>query len=821
MKNAKLLLLLVVILIGVIPLFFSQQSQAAVGAAGWGTPSNPINAHPGYKDVPFFVIVSAPITLQPQQAVLDLPGEVLSSQCTTVAYGSSSQSSLGSYVLTFDLSVPSSTSPGYYQGYLTVYYVNLTSGKTVVESSPVTIPVKPVIYPTLQAVWGTSSSPTFPRAGEGVTPLTLVVENPSEHPILDVKVNVTLPKGVFSLTGEKYVCEEASAIPAGETIPITVPVNVSALSSPGVYTMSYSISFTNYLEFQYSHQGEVNTSIYSLSPFNVTLEQGKAYAGSLTHFFVKLNSSTTGVLLSMIPDLKVVYTNFTETPLSPGEERTFCYEVVTPETVTGTYPVLFRATLDDMGEIENLTFLKPLNIVNNQTPSVVDSFWGGNQSLAFPEEGAALLTLVVENPLPIPLENVNLTLIPPHGISPVYPYVDIPEVGNFSVREVSYPVQIGNVSAGPVTFRYVMSYEGGEANGTFTAVISQISPVFAEPMTKPIPVGGYSNLTVYVVNNGSIPVQDVGAILEVEGVQEIAYFNQTTLSISPHSNSSFVFYLYAPPNLNTGVYPSLLKVFFSEYSRTLNETYVVPLVVVQDPSISVSLSPTTVFYSSNNTVLLSLTNPLPSPVYDVHVSLSSQSPLYISSPSVTVAEIPPNTTSSFVEYVIPEVPSTSTIPLEMDTSYVYHGLPYNQVSLVELFSTGNVSLSMTGVSSSVVNGSVVISGTLVDEGNYPAKGVVVSVGNYTSVYIGDVSPDTPTPFSVSFTVPPGFYHFNVTATYLNSVMQEKNVSYSISMGVSYNTSTADSKHVDFLGIGIAAVIVVLVFLIIYLSVRRK
>jgi len=819
MRNVTKLLLILAVLLSISPIAFNQ-AEGAVGASGWGTPDNPINAHPGYKDVPFFVVVSEPITLQPQEAVLNLPGEVLSSECTTVAYGSSSQSSLGTYVLTFDLSVPSSTSPGYYQAYLTVYYLNLTSGKTVVESSPVTIPVKPLIYPTVQLVWGTTSSPTFPRAGEGVTPLTLVVENPSEHPILNVKVNVTLPKGVFSMDGESYVCEDISAIPAGNAVPITTPVNVSTLSSPGEYTLKYSVSFTNYLEFQYSHGGELNTSIYSLSPFNATLKQGQAYAGSLTRVWLRLNSTTTGVLVSLIPSLKVVYTNFTEVPLSPGEERTFCFEVVTPETISGTYPVLFRATLDDMGEVENLTFVEPLQVVNNQTPSIVDSFWG-NQSLAFPNEGIADLTLVVENPLPIPLENVNLTLVSPRGVFPVYPYITIPELGNFSVREISYPVQIGNVTPGSITFNYVMRYGNEEVKGNFTAIISAFSPVFAEPEAKPIPVGGYSNLTVSVINNGSIPVQDVNAFLEVKGIDEIAYFNQTLPSLLPHSNSSFVFYLYAPPDLNTGVYPSILKVFFSEYSKVINETYVVPLVVVQDPSLQVSLTPTTVFYSSNNTLVLSMSNPLPSPVYDVHVSLTSESPLYISSPSLNVAEIPPNTTSSFVEYVVPEVPSTSTIPLEIETSYVYRGLPYNQVSAVELFSTGNVSLSMTGVSSSEVNGSVVITGTLVDDGNYPARGVVVSVNNYTSVYIGDVSPGTPTPFSVSFTVPPGFYHFNVTVTYQNSVMQNKEISYPLSMGVSDSSSSADSGHVNYLGIGLGALIVVLISVIIYLTVRRK
>ncbi|WP_054839223.1 hypothetical protein [Sulfuracidifex metallicus] len=134
-----------------------------------------------------------------------------------------------------------------------------------------TIPVKPVIYPTVQLVWGTSSSPILSRAGEGITPLTLVVENPSEHPILNVKINVTLPHGVLSLTGKQYQCFQVSAIPEGEVVPITEPVNVTPFSE-GQHQVKYTVSFTNYLEFEYSTSGSFNTTIYPLSPLSISVE---------------------------------------------------------------------------------------------------------------------------------------------------------------------------------------------------------------------------------------------------------------------------------------------------------------------------------------------------------------------------------------------------------------------------------------------------------------------------------------------------------------------------------------------------------------------
>jgi len=830
MKRKAAIIILVLILsalfLVLLPIY-SLNVQSSIGASGWGTPNDPINAHPGYKDVPFFVIVSAPVTLEPEEATLYLPSGILSSSCEVEAQGSFTQSSLGSYVITFDLTVLSSTSPGYYTGYLNLVFDNLTNGKTIQETGEVTIPVKPVIYPTVQLVWGTSSSPILPRAGEGITPLTLVVENPSEHPILNVKVNVTLPHGVLSLTGKQYQCFQVSAIPEGEVVPITEPVNVTPFSE-GQHQVKYTVSFTNYLEFEYSTSGSLNTTIYPLSPLSISVEGNESdknvTAGSLNDLYINLKSNTTGVLLSLIPSLKTVYTNFTQVSLTPGESLTFEYQVYVPETLTGYFPVIFKATLESMGQVENFTFFKSIYVVNNATPSIVDSFWGepNQTTLAFPQEGVTPLTLVVENPLPVPISNVNITLIPPSGITDIYPYITLPGLGNFSVHELAYPVQIGNVSPGLHIFKYLLSYDGKTVNGNFTAVISQFSPVFAKPIISPIPAGGYSNLTVTIVNNGSVPAQDVSAFLEVRGLEETAFFNQTLLYLQPHSNSTFVFYLYAPPNLTSGVYPALLKVFFSEYSKLINETYIVPLVVVNDPSsLDVQLTPTIIYYSSNNTVLLKVTNPLPSPVYDVDVSMLAKSPLYISSPQVSVAEIPSNTTTTFVEYMIPEIPSTSTIPLEVTTSFLYKGLPYNQVSDIQLFSTGNVSISVNDVSGSVVNGSVVITGAIVNNGNSPAKGVMVNVDNYTSVYVGDLSPDTPTPFSVSFTVPSGYYHFNVTVSYLNSVNDEESVTTSLSMGVSYPTTTSHDSSVKPLGLIMGAGIVIIISLIIFLTLRGR
>jgi len=69
-----------------------------------------------------------------------------------------------------------------------------------------------------QVFWGTTQQLIFAQVGEGLLPLTLSVFNPTTEPMLNVTLNVFLPKGIFSQTGSRELTVTIPALPAGEPI---------------------------------------------------------------------------------------------------------------------------------------------------------------------------------------------------------------------------------------------------------------------------------------------------------------------------------------------------------------------------------------------------------------------------------------------------------------------------------------------------------------------------------------------------------------------------------------------------------------------------
>jgi hypothetical protein len=220
-------------------------------AYGWGSPSSPVNAHAGYTDFPFYVEAS-----QVDATIIGMSISVPSGSPFTVVGETSTgvtSTANGESLAIFYLTVSNTTSPGYYPVRVTVTYAVNIAASTCVEGKTFTlqVPVYGVNFPTPVGVqWGVS---TVQQAfvGEGLVPLTIQVANPSDHVEDNVVLNVSLPKGVYSQGGQRYALFTASSIPAQGIQEVTQLVNVSQLSSPGNYTLNYTVSFMNYLGYHY------------------------------------------------------------------------------------------------------------------------------------------------------------------------------------------------------------------------------------------------------------------------------------------------------------------------------------------------------------------------------------------------------------------------------------------------------------------------------------------------------------------------------------------------------------------------------------------
>jgi len=128
-------------------------------------------------------------------------------------------------------------------------------------------------------------------------------------------------------------------------------------------------------------------------------------------------------------------------------------------------------------------------------------------------------------------------------------------------------------------------------------------------------------------------------------------------------------------------------------------------------------------------------------------------------------------------------------------------------------------MEITQVSAQIVNNTVVINGLLINTGSQNAQYVTISINNYSSIYIGNVPPNSPTPFSFTLALSPGLYKFNITANYENELYQPNMTFYTFSYVVSYPTSTNSQDKISITSILLIAVIIILIIIIIYLSLR--
>lgn len=344
-KKLIIILLLLSLILPIIPV--KSQSTVVISSWGWGTPQNPIRAHPGYNDTPFYVIASQQVGYQIVYAYLILSGTPITSEGgSSIAYGSVTSSSLTTSQITFFLSVNDNAEPGTYNVPLVVVYQNAVTGAESQIIQEITIPIYNVTFPVLdQVFWGTAQQLIFAQVGEGLLPLTFSVFNPTTEPMLNVTLNVFLPKGIFSQTGSRELTVTIPALPAGEPIFVSSIVNVSNLVKAGVYTLNYSFSFTNFLGYFYkqSSNKNVNITVYPQAKINIYSDPIQSTPDNITTLIVGISTNVSSFIISVRPELSSnflpISSNFTPTSLSPGEKVIYAFKIYIPQgVIPSIYP---------------------------------------------------------------------------------------------------------------------------------------------------------------------------------------------------------------------------------------------------------------------------------------------------------------------------------------------------------------------------------------------------------------------------------------------------------------------------------------------------
>jgi len=829
----KILILLLIAIILISSSNISNSQTVVVSGWGWGTPQNPIKAHPGYNDTPFYVIVSQPLGYQIVYAILNLVNTPITSEGgSSIAYGSVTSSSLTTSQITFFLNVLPNAKAGMYNVPLTIIYQNTLTGTQNQITQMITIPIYNVTFPILEEIfWGTSQQLTFAQVGEGLVPLTFVIFNPTTNPMFNITLNVYLPKGIYSQNGENRLNVILPALPPGEPEFTTTIVNVSNEIKPGNYQINYSISFTDFLGYFYRDNNQTSIiTIYPQAKLSISSNAINANPGNTSILFIRISSNVSSFIVAVKPELTStslipISSNFTPTSLQPGQEVIFYFKFYIPQDVLPTiYPIPIEINYTALGESLSSIYLTYANIYYNQTPKIVEILW--NTTITpFPGIGVVPLTLLVYNPLPFPITAVNITYKFPNGIIPLQPYVFVPAIPQFQALPLTIPVEITpNTSIGDLNFSYKISYDQGKiTNGSDTIYILPPSPVIIDLNKTIIPQGSYTILPVKIINLGSEYIYNLNIFISTEGLEIITSVNNTIPYLKPNSSITFYYTIYAPQSLPATVYPLIIRLAYTYFTSEIIRTFTAPVFVItyQQPLL-ISLLKTTVYYNTNNTEILEIENLANYTIYNLKLQLDYPSQeIYMSSNTFYIPYLPPHQIYTTPFYIIPQIPQTMSIPIMIISEYTINGATETYQEQLSLLSAGFVRMEITQVSAQVVNNSVVINGLLINTGSQNAQYVTLYVNNYTSIYIGNVPPNSPTPFSFTLSLPPGKYTFNITVSYENQLYQPNSTYYILPFIVSYATFTNNgTTKISVTTILLLALVISLLSIIIYLSIRR-
>ncbi|MEM3269509.1 MAG: hypothetical protein QXZ61_03590 [Saccharolobus sp.] len=836
MNKSIILILLILFFTSTIPttIINSQNSNVAISSWGWGTPQNPIKAYPGYNDTPFYVIVSQAIGYQIVYAYINLAGTPITSEGGyTIAYGSVSSSSLTTSEILFFLNINENAKPETYNVPITIVYQNVVTGNKSAISQTISIPVYNVPFPVLdQVFWGTQQQLTFAQVGEGLVPLTIVVSNPTTEPMLNVTLNIELPKGLYSQIGSNELNLTIPALPAGQPEFITSIINISNIIKPGVYNINYSFSYTDILGYFHKQEYSQTTKIiiYPQTKLNIITNPIVSTPKNITVLTVKISANVSSTILTVKPIvpngiLIPISSNFTPTILQSGQSVTFYFKFYIPQDVLPSlYPLPIQVNYTALGQPLSAVYLTYANIYYNETPKIVETLW--NTTITpFPGIGVVPLTLIVYNPLPYPITAINITYNFPNGIIPLQPYIFIPAIPQFGVIPVTIPVEVmPNAPIGSLNFSYEISYDQNDAvNGQNSIYILPPSPVIIQLNKTIISEGSYNIIPIKVVNLGPEYVYNINLIVLAQGLEIITAVNNTIPYLKPNSSDTFYYTIYAPQDLPPSDYPLIIKLTYTYFTTLVVRTFTIPIVVTtsQQPLL-ISFLKTTVYYNTNNTEVLVIQNLANYSLYNIQLQLNYPTEeLYISNNRIYIPYLPPHYIYTIPLYIIPQIPQTISIPIAITVNYITNeGSPQTYEYQISLLSTGFVKMQITQVSAQVVNNSVIINGLLINTGSQNAQFVIVYVNNYSSLYIGNIPPNSPTPFSFTLSLPPGKYVFNITVSYENGLYESNHSSYFLPFIVSYPTSSStDNSTLPLTSIFLLLVIIILISIIIYLSIR--
>lgn len=537
--------------------------------SNWGTMQQPVRVRPGYSNVPFIVefqndtssLLYAQLNLSSTPFTNSTGGEI----------ARSTPSSISPAIFTFILDVKSSAMPGTYS--VPVELV-LTSGSKYSYAVSAQVSSPPSVT-VADWYWGSAMS-VYPYPGYGIIPLTIVVGNPDSGPIYHVSVNLQLPNGLQSQTGNTasfYLSE----IGPGSYKPVSSTVNITQASSPGTYYEPYTARYMDSNGVYFTDSGTVELVIYPRTQLGVNVSSMGIVQGQYEQFRLSVKNGGAAPVYDLsttvqAQGIELVQGNTSQiSELSSGSSASFAYTVYAPQSLpAGIYPVSVGIQYESAGGASQSSYITYV-AVSSQSQEAYISVYPG--SIYYMRNDSITVSVRASNQ---ELRNVQLQISPAQsvyisqGYGPFYlgniePYGE----ANLSLYVLPYFSQ-----AQVYQFQLTLQYQGAT---NYTQTMQQAVPVF---------IGGiitvnFSQVQVPSAYNGS--TDSVSGTVLNSGNEEAyygtVYINSPKMGIEQSqyigdlptdSPTPFSFSFNVPPAMKGGIYPITLTY---QYKDNLGNTY--------------------------------------------------------------------------------------------------------------------------------------------------------------------------------------------------------------------------------------------------------
>jgi hypothetical protein len=689
-----------------------QTDPFSVTGANWGTPGSPISVYPGDQDVPLTVtmLFSGPCT-SPQTSfylgltqgpnIIPFVGLNGAQEPVDVSLNIAPNTIITE---TYYLNVDQNASTGLtYYIPMIIVYSNNTAGNVITQTTqvsggPLTVPIS--LYGQVQLSF--SASPTNLIPG-GISDVTITISNTGSATSGPVSTTVTASAGVtlFNELTTTTTIDPGSSV--SQVLQVFVPSSLSGNAFVLTFTAKYLDAYSN-SQTTTQTVGFTTTAAVESSSFTV---QGATWGSG---------ASTT--------------------PPLPGTQDT---PLVVSLQYLGSVPVT---------SLEGTVQLPAgMTDLNGQSSAVAYSAATTNQY------GAVTLTFYLDIASTIAPGSYNFTLSLDWMTS---------QSSGLSQSAVLTPPPIAQLES---SFQVEgTTWERASSNSSVAAATTSTSPV---PGAQGVP------LVVSLQYLGTTSVASLKGVLSLpSGVTDVNGHATATAFAATASADQVValtFDLDFASSVAPGSYNFTLVLSWTTSNSVAfsQEAVVSPPPVVSATTTSFPLSVTqqnsTLSAGSQTPVSFTLTNDGTATIYSPTFSLTVGSPVVLASigSPAPAAQINPASNATFTADVTSSPSATSgiysgTLTVSFTDS---SGTSHTQTFPVSFTLEGTIILILQDTAVSQTATGFTVTGTILDEGSASAYYVSISgllgVNSATPVYLGEIDPNTPLPFSVTipFTAP--------------------------------------------------------------------